>query len=141
MKPLAVILGIIMGSTLAIAVSLAMTAIVFLLLPEYAARLSSEHMPLLRGLAWSWSLAALAAGSFIAELQARRWRRPCQLALVLLLGALAWHYWPRQGPWAVGLNDRDGSTWHLAVCPAGYRKGLPRHHSRPSLAWKSPTRL
>ena len=94
MKPFAVILGIIMGSTVAMAVCLAMTGIVFLLLPEYAARLSGEHAPLLRGLAWSWALAALAAGSFIGELRGGSWRRPCQVALFVLLAVLAWHYWP-----------------------------------------------
>jgi hypothetical protein len=97
MKPLAVILGIITGSAVALAVSLGMTAVVFVLLPEYAARLASEQGPLLRGLAWSWGLVALSAASFIGELRTSRWRLPCQSVLFLLLAALAWHYWPRRG--------------------------------------------
>ena len=97
MKPLAVILGIVMGSTLALAVALGITGIVFLLLPEYSARLASEQLPLLKGIAWSWSLSALSAGSFIGELRGRRWRYPCQVLLLLLLAALLWRYWPRQG--------------------------------------------
>ena len=97
MKPLAVILGIVMGSTLALAVALGMTGIVFLLLPEYSARLAGEQLPLLKGIAWSWSLSALSAGSFIGELRGRRWRYPCQVLLLLLLAALLWRYWPRQG--------------------------------------------
>jgi hypothetical protein len=98
MKPLAVILGIIMGSSLALAVALGMTGIVFLLLPEYSVRLAAEQRPLLKGIAWSWSLTALSAGSFIGELRGRRWRYPCQLLLLLLLSALLWRYWPRQRP-------------------------------------------
>jgi hypothetical protein len=94
MKPLAVLLGIITGSTVALAVSLAMTAIVFVLLPEYAVRLASERAPLYTGLAWSWGLVALSGGSFIGELRASRWRRPCQLLLLLTLAALAWRFWP-----------------------------------------------
>ncbi len=97
MKPLAVILGIVMGSSLALAVALGMTGIVFLLLPEYSARLAAEQIPLLKGIAWSWSLTALAAGSFIGELKGRRWRYPCQALLLMLLAALLWRYWPRPG--------------------------------------------
>ena len=55
MRPLAVLLGIIMGSSVAMAVSLAMTAIVFVLLGDHAARFQNEGGPLLRGLLWSWS--------------------------------------------------------------------------------------
>ena len=98
MKPLALILGIVMGSSLALAVALGMTGIVFLLLPEYSSRLAAEQLPLLKGIAWTWSLTALSAGSFIGELKGRRWRYPCQLLLLLLLSVLLWRYWPRQGP-------------------------------------------
>ncbi len=100
MKPLAVILGIITGSAVALAVSLGMTAVVFVLLPEYAVRLAPERAPLLTGLAWSWSLAALAGAGFIGELRGTRWRHVCQILLLIALAALAWRYWPRQGPYA-----------------------------------------
>ena len=98
MKPLALILGIVMGSSLALAVALGMSGIVFLLLPEYSSRLAAEQLPLLKGIVWSWSLTALSAASFIGELKGRRWRYPCQLLLLLLLSVLLWRYWPRQGP-------------------------------------------
>jgi hypothetical protein len=94
MSPLTVLLGIIMGSTVAIAVALAMTGIVFLLIPEYGARLSSERAPLLLGLLVAWGLSALGAAAFLGELRLRRWRRWPQGALALALCALAWHYWP-----------------------------------------------
>lgn len=94
MKPLAVLLGIVAGSAVALAVSLGMTGIVFLLLPEYSARLASERLPLLIGLAWSWSLALAAGASFLGEVKSRPWRRPVQAVMLAILVALAWRYWP-----------------------------------------------
>jgi hypothetical protein len=94
MRPWNVVLGIIMGSAVALSVALGMTAIVFLLLPEYSTRLAPERWPLLKGILWSWSLAAVAAGSFIGELRQRRWRLPLQAVLVAMLATLLWLYWP-----------------------------------------------
>jgi len=94
MRPWNVVLGIIMGSAVALSVALGMTAIVFLLLPEYATRLAPERWPLFKGILLSWSLAALAGGSFIGELRQRRWRLPLQGALMLMLATLLWIYWP-----------------------------------------------
>ncbi len=94
MKPLAVLLGIITGSAVALAVALGMTGVVFLLLPEYSARLAGEHAPLLKGLAWSWSLALVSAASFVGEVKNKRWRRTAQALLVLILALLAWRFWP-----------------------------------------------
>jgi hypothetical protein len=93
-KPLTVLLGIVLGSAVALAVSLAMTGVVFVLLPEYAARLQGEKLPLLKALAWSWSIVAVAGTSFIGELRGRAWRWPAQLLLLLLLAMLAWRFWP-----------------------------------------------
>ena len=50
MRPLAVLLGIVMGSAVAVAVSLGMTAVVFVLLPEYHVRIDPERAALGRGL-------------------------------------------------------------------------------------------
>jgi hypothetical protein len=94
MRPMAVLVGIIMGSAIALTVSLSMSGIVFLLLPEYSARLASERLPLLKGLLWSWSLAAVAVASFVGELRDRRWRFATQAMLAAMLTALGWIYWP-----------------------------------------------
>lgn len=83
-----------MGSAVALAVSLGLTAIVFLLLPEYSARLAGEQLPLAKGLAWSWSLALAASASFLGELKAAPWRRQAQLLLALIVVALTWRFWP-----------------------------------------------
>jgi len=95
MRPLAVLLGIVTGSAVAVAVALGMTAVVFLFLPEYHARIDPERLPLLRGLAWSWSMALIGAAGFIGELRSRPWRRGPQLLLLAMLLLLGWIYWPR----------------------------------------------
>lgn len=94
MRPMAVLIGIIMGSAVALSVSLSMSAIVFLLLPEYAVRLAPERWPLLKGLLWSWSLASVGALSFVGELKHWRWRYATELALAAMLLALGIIYWP-----------------------------------------------
>jgi hypothetical protein len=94
MRPMAVLVGIIMGSAIALTASLTMSAIVFLLLPEYWARLASERWPLIKGLLWAWSLTAVASASFIGELRGRSWRFGTQVVLAAMLTALGWIYWP-----------------------------------------------
>lgn len=94
MRPMAVLIGIIMGSAIALTLSLSMSGIVFMLLPEYAARLAPERLPLLKGLAWSAGLAAVGAASFIGELRQRRWRYPAQIVLAGILATLTITYWP-----------------------------------------------
>jgi hypothetical protein len=94
MRPMAVLVGIIMGSAIALTASLTMSAIVFLLLPEYWARLASERWPLIKGLLWAWSLTAVASASFIGELRGRKWRFGTQAVLAAMLTALGWTYWP-----------------------------------------------
>lgn len=96
MRPLAVLLGIVMGSTVSVAIGLAMTLTVFLFLPEYSARIDGEFEPLLRSLAVTVLLAAVAVASFYGELRALAWRRLAQGALVLLLVAVAVLAIPRQ---------------------------------------------
>jgi hypothetical protein len=93
-KPLTALLGIVMGSAVALAVCLGLTGVVFLLLPEYSARLAGEQAPLLHGLFWSWSLAGVSAASFVGELRQRSWRHVPHGALLILLALLGWLYWP-----------------------------------------------
>ncbi len=95
MRPLAVLLGIVMGSTVSIALCLAMTLVVFLLIPEFATRVGEEFPPLMRTLAGSTALAAFAALSFYGELRDTRWRRVAHLALTLALAVTVLVAWPR----------------------------------------------
>ena len=96
MRPLVVLLGIVMGSTVSIAVALLMTGVVFLLLPEYAHRLSEERYPLLTACLLSVVLATVAAASFYGEVKSRRWRFAAHGALLVMLILSLWTYWPRQ---------------------------------------------
>jgi len=94
LRPLAVLLGVALGSAIALLVGLVLTAIVLLALPEFADRFAGEWRPLLFGIAWSFVLTAIAAASFVGELHGRPWRRPFQWTLVAAIAALVWIYWP-----------------------------------------------
>jgi hypothetical protein len=94
LRPLAIFLGIAMGSAVSLLAGIAMTVSVFLLLPEFQQRLHTEQRPLLVALAWSLALAAASAVAFLGEIKVRPWRRPVQGLLVAVLTGMVWHYWP-----------------------------------------------
>jgi len=95
MRPLVVLLGIVMGSTVSIAVALLLTGVVFLLLPEYAERLSDERGALVSACVLSVVLATMAVTSFYGELRAKGWRLAAHAALALVLAGVLWVYWPK----------------------------------------------
>jgi hypothetical protein len=95
MRPLVVLIGIVMGSTVSIAVALVLTGVVFLLLPEYGARLAEERRPLLMACLIAVSLAGIAAASFYGELRTRGWRYAAHGALLAMLVVALWIYWPK----------------------------------------------
>lgn len=94
MQPLAMLLGIVLGSAVSITLALILTLIVFLFLPEFAERIGEEFPPLIQTLAVSAGLAVVSAAAFVGELQARRWRRLAQGVLALLLLLVGWWVWP-----------------------------------------------
>ena len=73
MRPLAMLLGVILGSTVSITVA-----------------------PLMRTLAGSAVLAAIAGLGFYGELREQAWRRYPQFVLFFLLAFLGWWYWPTE---------------------------------------------
>lgn len=83
-----------MGSTVSLAVGLALTWVVFLLLPEYADRLAAERAPLARAIGLFTVLAVASAASFYGALCRTRWRAAAYAALVALLTLAVWIYWP-----------------------------------------------
>ena len=96
MKPLAMLIGIVMGSAVSITVALTLTLVVFLFLPEYAGRIGEEFPPLLRTLAGSTLIAMVAGSAFYGEVRVTRWRRLPQWSLALLLVFLGWWVWPTE---------------------------------------------
>jgi hypothetical protein len=96
MRPLAVLIGIVMGSTVSITVALVLTLAVFLLLPDQSERLAPEFGPLLRTLAVALLLAGLSAASFVGELRGARWRRGAHAVLTVALVVVGWAVWPRE---------------------------------------------
>jgi hypothetical protein len=96
MRPLVVLLGIVMGSTVSIAAALLMTGTVFLLLPEYGEHLADERRPLLVACLLAVVLAAVAWASFYGELRTRSWRLLAHATLVVALTIVLWTYWPKK---------------------------------------------
>lgn len=94
LQPLTVLLGIVMGSSVALFTGLSMTLVVFLAMPDYRDRLAGEFAPLLQAIAWAALLVATSAASFVGQLKTRRWRFAAQLGLAVVIGLVAWTYWP-----------------------------------------------
>jgi hypothetical protein len=94
MRPLTILLGIVMGSTVSLAVGLLMTWVVILFLPRDAERFAPEQAPLLQAIAIFTALAAATAASFYGDLRTRGWRLAAHAVTVLLLAATIWVYWP-----------------------------------------------
>ena len=84
-----------MGSTVSIAVVLLLSGAVFLLIPEYSARLADESGGLGKACLVSVAMAAIAVASFYAELRHRMWRYVAHAGLALVLAIALWSYWPR----------------------------------------------
>jgi len=92
-RPLTVLTGIVLGSSIATTFGLGATLVVFLVLssetPEFR-----EELPLLaRYLGLFGALTAVAAVSFIGQARERPWRRWAQLAMWGTLAGLAALYW------------------------------------------------
>jgi hypothetical protein len=95
MRPLTALLGILMGSAVALATGLIMTWIVILFLPADEARFAPEHPALLRAIAVFTLFAAATAASFYGELRERPWRRAAHGGTLLTLAVAVWLYWPK----------------------------------------------
>ncbi|HEY0767111.1 MAG TPA: hypothetical protein VGD47_04075 [Steroidobacteraceae bacterium] len=95
MRPLTALLGILLGSAVALATGLLMTWVVILFLPADEARFAPEHAPLLRAVAVFTVLCAASAGSFYGQLRERSWRLGAHGATLLVLGVAVWMYWPK----------------------------------------------
>ena len=94
MRPLMVVNGILLGSCVSIAVSLALILIVYLFIGDEYPRVQHEFRPLLHSLLIFVTLTALTAGSFYALAIEHRLRFWAQFAMWVSLLAAGWYYWP-----------------------------------------------
>jgi hypothetical protein len=94
LQPLTVLIGIVMGSSVALLTGLTMTLVVFLLMPDYHERLAGEFAPLWQAIAWAALLTVASATSFVGLLKGRSWRLAALLCLGLTIGLVTWTYWP-----------------------------------------------
>jgi hypothetical protein len=93
-QPQVVVIGIVMGSAVALLAGLLMTLAVFLLLPGFHERLAGEFQPLLKAIAWAVVLTGASVAAFAGQLRVRPWRTPAKLALLAALLLVGWKYWP-----------------------------------------------
>lgn len=94
MRPLMVINGILLGSSVSIAVSLIMVLIVFLVIGDEYPRLQYEFRPLVSSLLIFLGMTAVSAGSFYALVIAHRRRFWLQGLMWAGVAGTVWYYWP-----------------------------------------------
>ena len=94
MRPLTVITGILLGSCLSIAFSLAAVMLVFGILGDDYPRLSHEIRPLFTSFAIFTTMTAISALSFYTLLKDHAARWPFQGAMWVALAATGVYFWP-----------------------------------------------
>ena len=94
MRPLTVITGILLGSNLSIAFSLAAVLIIFSVVGTEHPRLNHEFGPLLTSFSIFTAMTAISAASFYAVLTHHPARWVAQAFLWAGLLATGWYYWP-----------------------------------------------
>jgi len=94
MRPLTMINGILLGSCLAISVSLAMVLIVFLVLGDEHPRLQHEFRPLLTSMLIFLGMTVISAASFYSLIINHRARVWAQGLMWLGVAVTTWYYWP-----------------------------------------------
>ena len=93
-QPLTVMTGILLGSSLAISLGLAVVVFLAFLLGDESPQLASEFHPLLESAGLFVGQTALCAWGFIGLIKHRPWRWYAQAAMWLGLALLLARYWP-----------------------------------------------
>ena len=94
MRPLTVIAGIILGSSLSFTVSLAVVSLIFLILADDYPRLQDEFAPLTSSVLLFFVLTAISAWSFWTTLKNRKDMWLAQAAMWLGIVLVGFYYWP-----------------------------------------------
>ena len=94
MKPLTIITGVLLGSSGAITLGLAVVMLIFLFSGLDQPRIKDEFSPLAGSVTLFAILTAVSAVSFVGVLRERAWRWWAQGAMWLLAIGIGRYYWP-----------------------------------------------
>ncbi len=94
MQPLAILTGILMGTSAAIAASLSVVALLFFLLGDEHPRLEAEFWPLMNSTGIFLVLTGLCAAGFLGVVRHRPWRWVAQLVMWIMIGGVVVYYLP-----------------------------------------------
>jgi len=94
MQPLTVLTGILLGSSLAISLGLAVVALLFFLLVDEYPRLQTELRPLLYSAGLFVFQTLVCAMGFVGLMKKKAWRWYAQAAVWLGVLAIGYYYWP-----------------------------------------------
>jgi hypothetical protein len=94
MRPLTVITGIVLGSSLSITVSLGAVLFIFLILGDDHPRLGDEFDALIGSLLIFTAMTLISGLSFYSMLIRHEWRRGAQILMWLGVAATGAYYWP-----------------------------------------------
>ena len=94
MRPLTVVTGILLGTSLSIAVSLAAVLLIFVILGDDYPRLQHEFWPLVHSVLIFFGMTVISAASFYALLVSHRFWPWAQTGMWLGLLGTGWYYWP-----------------------------------------------
>lgn len=95
MRPMTMLNGVLLGTSVAIAIGTAVTLLIVTLLAGESSRLESEWRPLLVTTVLFVVLSGLCAAAFIGHLRERAWRWAAQAGVVLAIAAVVAFFWPR----------------------------------------------
>ena len=94
MRPLTVVTGILLGSCLSIAFSLAAVLVIFLILGDDYPRLGQEYGSLLASFSIFTAMTAISAASFYALIKHHAARWLAQATMWAGLAGVVYYYWP-----------------------------------------------
>lgn len=94
MQPLAIVTGILMGTSAAIAASLSVVSLLFFLLGDEHPRLDAEFWPLMVSTGIFLVLTGLCVAGFLGVVKNKRWKWAAQGVMWTGLAAVVFYYMP-----------------------------------------------
>jgi len=94
MRPVTMVVGIILGSSTAIALGLVVVLLIYLLIGADEPAMQREIPALWRNSMIFIGFTAVSAVSFYGQIKQTRWASLALAAIILMLAALVTYYWP-----------------------------------------------